>query len=58
VEARTRASSSARSTSSIVYLPTLTSALFTVSCRGALQSKEGDVILLLPPLPYEGVEVL
>ena len=25
---------------------------------GTLQRKEGDVVLLLPPLPYEGVELL
>ena len=28
------------------------------SYRGALQRKEGDVVLLLPALPHEGVELL
>jgi hypothetical protein len=35
VDVRTRASSSATSTSSIHYLPSLTSALFTVMSRSA-----------------------
>jgi hypothetical protein len=29
----------------------------SASCSGALQGKEGDVVLLLPALPYEGVEI-
>src|SRR5215217_2381867 len=31
---------------------------YSPSCRGALQGKEGDVVFLLPTLPYEGVEFL
>src|ERR687889_2012934 len=31
---------------------------YSPSCRGALQRKEGDVVLLLPALPYEGVKLL
>src|SRR5215208_7464930 len=31
---------------------------YSPSCRGALQRKEGDVVLLLPALTYEGVKLL
>ena len=31
---------------------------YSPSCRGALQGKEGDVVLLLPALPYEGEKFL
>jgi hypothetical protein len=39
VDVRTRASSSARGTSSILYVPALTSALFTVMSRSAPASE-------------------
>ena len=40
----------ARSSTSLLTPP------YSPSCRGALQVKEGDVVLLLPALPYEGVK--
>jgi hypothetical protein len=31
---------------------------FSLAVRGASQRKKGDVVLLLPALPYEGVKFL
>jgi hypothetical protein len=30
----------------------------SASCRGALQRQQCDIVLLLPALPYEGVQFL
>ena len=58
VDVRTRASSSATGTKTRSSTSPPSPQPYSPSCREALQGKEGDVVLLFPALPYEGVELL